>query len=331
MNRPSRALLVHAKPHKRSLAAVLLPTLAGNAVSLVQPLVIQHIVSGWTPEHEQPCGNPAADRSSGAAHAAHRGAYVAGGERTSERVVLGIRRGPGREITALPALGDEAFHKILLDCVPIHADRLVGPPGGAWPMLSGSISCERTGFAYLARAEVLIDLAASVLPDSALSRGAVVAFDDALAEEFRQLASAALAGRPVADAAAVPAALAEAGCCDLELSDEFGGMDPGLALLTQVYAAMGGAIAAAEHAEATSAALDQIVDGYHSLAAENVNAGDLNLARRVAAAGPRAGPVRSASFSDETCSKSRPSAENCDSQRIVSSVGIVGVAAGMRA
>ncbi|MET9260823.1 acyl-CoA dehydrogenase family protein [Amycolatopsis sp. NPDC004079] len=83
-------------------------------------------------------------------------------------------------------------------------------------------------------------------------------FDDELASEFRQLASAALAGRPVADSGAVPAALASAGCFDLELSEEFGGMDLGLAPVTEVFAAMGGAIAAAERAEATSAALDLV-------------------------------------------------------------------------
>lgn len=65
---------------------------------------------------------------------------------------------PGVQITRLSTLGDEAFHEIRLDDVPVCAYRLVGPPGGAWPVLSGSISFERTGFDYLARAARWLDL-----------------------------------------------------------------------------------------------------------------------------------------------------------------------------
>ncbi|MET9260824.1 acyl-CoA dehydrogenase family protein [Amycolatopsis sp. NPDC004079] len=73
---------------------------------------------------------------------------------------------PGVQITALSTLGDEAFHEIRLDDVPVCADRLVGPPGGAWPVLSGSISFERTGFDYLTRAARWLNLCA----DSAEAR-----------------------------------------------------------------------------------------------------------------------------------------------------------------
>lgn len=87
-----------------------------------------------------------------------------------------------------------------------------------------------------------------------------MAFDDDLAAEFRQLAAAALAGRPVTDALAVPAALATTDCFDLELPGEFGGMELGLAPVVEVYAAMGTAMAEAERAEATSAALDLLTN-----------------------------------------------------------------------
>ncbi|MDX3660678.1 acyl-CoA dehydrogenase family protein [Streptomyces sp. ID05-26A] len=83
-----------------------------------------------------------------------------------------------------------------------------------------------------------------------------MAFDDLLVAEFRQLAAAVLAGRPVTDAHDVLAALAAGDCLDLELAAEYGGMELGLAPAAEVYVAMGTALAESEAVEAMSAALD---------------------------------------------------------------------------
>lgn len=92
MNRPLRALLRHAKPHKWSLALVFVLTLVGSAIGLAQPLVVQSVISGLT-----------LSQSIRTEVLLLIGLLVASmlltawqtwlGERTAERVVLDIRRG----------------------------------------------------------------------------------------------------------------------------------------------------------------------------------------------------------------------------------------------
>ncbi|MBB5857484.1 acyl-CoA dehydrogenase family protein [Amycolatopsis umgeniensis] len=65
----------------------------------------------------------------------------------------------GVRINALPTLGAEAFHEVELTDVLIPPENLVGEPGAAWPIISGSISSERTGFDYLSRAYRWLTLA----------------------------------------------------------------------------------------------------------------------------------------------------------------------------
>lgn len=59
---------------------------------------------------------------------------------------------PRVRIRALETLGSECLHEVFLDAVPVAADRIIALPGQAWPIVSGSISYERTGFDYVARA-----------------------------------------------------------------------------------------------------------------------------------------------------------------------------------
>jgi alkylation response protein AidB-like acyl-CoA dehydrogenase len=58
----------------------------------------------------------------------------------------------GVRITPIPSLGAECFHEIRLEGVRVDAERVVARPGDAWPVISGAISYERTGFDYLTRA-----------------------------------------------------------------------------------------------------------------------------------------------------------------------------------
>lgn len=64
---------------------------------------------------------------------------------------------PGVEILPLETVQPEVLHEIRLRSVTIPADHLVGTRGEAWPIISGSISAERTGIDYLGRARRWLD------------------------------------------------------------------------------------------------------------------------------------------------------------------------------
>jgi alkylation response protein AidB-like acyl-CoA dehydrogenase len=60
---------------------------------------------------------------------------------------------PGIRIVPTPTLSDEVLNVVHLHNVHAPVESTLGPPGRAWPILMGSISYERTGFDYLARAQ----------------------------------------------------------------------------------------------------------------------------------------------------------------------------------
>jgi alkylation response protein AidB-like acyl-CoA dehydrogenase len=65
-------------------------------------------------------------------------------------VPLGL---PGITIEALDSLADEDFADVRLDGVEVPASAVLGPVGGAWPLITDALALERTGVDYVAKAE----------------------------------------------------------------------------------------------------------------------------------------------------------------------------------
>src|SRR6266487_3096877 len=76
-----------------------------------------------------------------------------GGSRyTGLTLVLVPMRAPGVQVTPVSAVGPDDFHEVTMDDVVVPADAVVGPMGGAWPVLEGALALERCGLDYYAKA-----------------------------------------------------------------------------------------------------------------------------------------------------------------------------------
>ena len=73
---------------------------------------------------------------------------------------------PGVTVSVLPSVGDEHFHRVDLDAVPVPAGNLVGPRDDGWPLLNKALAIERTGLDYYLKAEHWLDAALDALIDS---------------------------------------------------------------------------------------------------------------------------------------------------------------------
>ncbi|MFI9387342.1 acyl-CoA dehydrogenase family protein [Kutzneria sp. NPDC052558] len=61
---------------------------------------------------------------------------------------------PGVTVAVLPSIADEDFADVLLDGVEVPGSAVVGPIGGAWPLITEALALERTGVDYVAKAEL---------------------------------------------------------------------------------------------------------------------------------------------------------------------------------
>jgi alkylation response protein AidB-like acyl-CoA dehydrogenase len=59
---------------------------------------------------------------------------------------------PGIAIGRLASLADEDFADVRLDGVEVPAGAVIGPVGGAWPLITEALALERTGVDYVAKA-----------------------------------------------------------------------------------------------------------------------------------------------------------------------------------
>jgi alkylation response protein AidB-like acyl-CoA dehydrogenase len=59
---------------------------------------------------------------------------------------------PGITIDRLDSLADEDFADVRLDGVEVAASAVIGPVGGAWPLITEALALERTGVDYVAKA-----------------------------------------------------------------------------------------------------------------------------------------------------------------------------------
>jgi alkylation response protein AidB-like acyl-CoA dehydrogenase len=71
---------------------------------------------------------------------------------------------PGMTVRRLASLADEAFADVRLDGVPAGPSDVVGPVGGAWPLITEALALERTGADHVARARAWLSLAAAAAP-----------------------------------------------------------------------------------------------------------------------------------------------------------------------
>jgi alkylation response protein AidB-like acyl-CoA dehydrogenase len=74
-------------------------------------------------------------------------------------------RAPGVTVTVIPGVGDEHFHRVDLDSVPVPGDALLGPRDDGWPLLNEALAIERTGLDYYLKAEYWFDAALEALID----------------------------------------------------------------------------------------------------------------------------------------------------------------------
>jgi alkylation response protein AidB-like acyl-CoA dehydrogenase len=81
-------------------------------------------------------------------------ARVAGGRTPYDGLILVLvgLDAPGVTVTPVPSAWADPFHEVALDGVEVPAERVVAPPGQAWPLLLGTLALERTGIDYYARA-----------------------------------------------------------------------------------------------------------------------------------------------------------------------------------
>jgi alkylation response protein AidB-like acyl-CoA dehydrogenase len=71
---------------------------------------------------------------------------------------------PGVTVRRLASLADEAFADVRLDGVPASPADVVGPVGGAWPLITEALALERTGADHVAKARTWLSLAAAAAP-----------------------------------------------------------------------------------------------------------------------------------------------------------------------
>ncbi|AZM55243.1 acyl-CoA dehydrogenase [Streptomyces sp. WAC 01529] len=72
---------------------------------------------------------------------------------------------PGVTVSMIPGVGDEHFHRVELDAVPVSGDDLIGPRDEGWPLLNEALAIERTGLDYFLKAEHWLDAALEALID----------------------------------------------------------------------------------------------------------------------------------------------------------------------
>ncbi|MFG1914994.1 acyl-CoA dehydrogenase family protein [Micromonospora sp. NPDC048898] len=72
---------------------------------------------------------------------------------------------PGVTVSVIPGIGDEHFHRVDLDSVPVPRDNLVGPRDEGWPLLNEALAIERTGLDYYLKAERWLEAALGALID----------------------------------------------------------------------------------------------------------------------------------------------------------------------
>jgi alkylation response protein AidB-like acyl-CoA dehydrogenase len=63
-------------------------------------------------------------------------------------------------VRKLPSLADEAFADVRLDGVAAGPDQVIGPVGGAWPLITEALALERTGADHVAKAQAWLTLIA---------------------------------------------------------------------------------------------------------------------------------------------------------------------------
>ncbi|MFE5818091.1 acyl-CoA dehydrogenase family protein [Streptomyces sp. NPDC056479] len=72
---------------------------------------------------------------------------------------------PGVAVSLIPGIGDEHFHRIDLDAVPVPGENLLGPRDEGWPLLNEALAIERTGLDYYLKAEHWLEAALEALTD----------------------------------------------------------------------------------------------------------------------------------------------------------------------
>jgi alkylation response protein AidB-like acyl-CoA dehydrogenase len=70
---------------------------------------------------------------------------------------------PGVTVSVIPGVGDEHFHRVDLDAVPVSAGNLLGPRDEGWPLLNEALAIERTGLDYHLKAEHWLEAALEAL------------------------------------------------------------------------------------------------------------------------------------------------------------------------
>src|SRR4051812_18355898 len=70
---------------------------------------------------------------------------------------------PGVTVTVIAGVGDEQFHRVDLDSVPVSGDDLLGPRDQGWPLLNQALAIERTGLDYYLKAEHWLEAALEAL------------------------------------------------------------------------------------------------------------------------------------------------------------------------
>ncbi|EDY56276.2 MULTISPECIES: acyl-CoA dehydrogenase family protein [Streptomyces] len=74
---------------------------------------------------------------------------------------------PGVTVSVIPGIGDEHYHRVDLDSVPVPGDNLLGPRDEGWPLLNEALAVERTGLDYYLKAERWFEAALDALIDGA--------------------------------------------------------------------------------------------------------------------------------------------------------------------
>ncbi|GAB1823635.1 acyl-CoA dehydrogenase family protein [Herbidospora sp. RD11066] len=75
---------------------------------------------------------------------------------------------PGVTVTTIPGIGDEHFHQVDLDAVPVSGADLLGPRDQGWPLLNEALAIERTGLDYHLKAERWFEAALEAVTDPAV-------------------------------------------------------------------------------------------------------------------------------------------------------------------
>ncbi|GAA0499166.1 acyl-CoA dehydrogenase family protein [Streptomyces olivaceiscleroticus] len=74
---------------------------------------------------------------------------------------------PGVTVSMIPGVGDEHFHRVDLDAVPVSGEDLLGPRDEGWPLLNEALAIERTGLDYYLKAEHWFEAALEALIERA--------------------------------------------------------------------------------------------------------------------------------------------------------------------